>query len=70
MEKSVLKPESNIIVKSEYDKMGMLYYVPFKLLPPPLRDKRAFNTLSPKQKRQNEKRLFYVDKIEDVENTD
>lgn len=69
MEKSVLKPESNIIQKSEYDKNNLIY-VPFELLPPPLRDKRAFNTLSPKQKKQSEKRLFYVDKIEDVENTD
>lgn len=61
---SSIKLNSNIMLKTKYEK-DPLGYLPPDLLPAYYSDTRMRNTLTTLQKLQFEKKLFYADKIID-----
>ena len=63
-EKSNVMLASNIMIRAKYDREPWAY-VPADLLPPEYSDSRAIQFLSPGQKKQMEKKLFYADRIID-----
>lgn len=64
MEKSSIKLISNITLKSRYEKNPNAY-LPYDLLPTVYRDARLSNELTPYQRKQQIKRLFWTEKVVD-----
>jgi len=66
MEKSSIKIISNITLKSRYEK-NPLAYLPFDLLPSDFRDVRLNHQLTPYQRQQMIKKLFWTETVVDEE---
>ena len=55
---------SNIMIRSKYDR-DPYAYIPIDLLPSHYADTRAMQFLSPSQRKQAEKKLYYASKVID-----
>lgn len=63
-EKSNVMLRSNIMIRTKYDREPWAY-IPADLLPAHYSDTRAAQFLSPSQRKQMEKKLFYANRIVD-----
>lgn len=65
-EKSNVMLSSNIMLRTKYERDPWAY-IPADLLPAHYADSRAIQFLSPSQRKQMEKKLFYANRVVDAD---